>query len=332
MEHGMLEEGKKNDRIHFKPAWWLKNKHLQTLFPVLFPHKTNLLLIREDFHLPDGDILQLDWTTNKQENKPLIVLLHGLEGSSSSPYIQRMMKSALKYGLRAVCMHFRGCGGIPNKLSRAYHAGETEDLSFFLNYLTQKMGIIDKIFIAGFSLGGNVLLKWLGENPNNKIITSAAAASVPFDLANSADCMDQGVSKIYQWWLLKCLKESILRKGNFESIGIKENEIENLKNFWEFDDKITAKIHGFLNANDYYLKSSSRQFLSKIKTPTLIIHSLDDPFMSPSCIPNKDELSISTEFELSKNGGHIGFVSGAIPFFPQYWLEKKILNYFLNFH
>lgn len=287
----MLGENKKNVRIHFKPAWWLKNRHLQTLFPVLFPLKIKLQLIREDFNLPDGDVLQLDWTVNKKENKPLVILLHGLEGSSSSPYIQRMMKTALEKGFRAVCMNFRGCAGTPNKLLRAYHAGETEDLNLFLNYLTQKIGMNEKIFIAGFSLGGNVLLKWLGENQNNKIVTSAAAVSVPFDLTNFADCMNQGVSKIYQWWLLRCLKESILKKKNFENVGIKKQEIKSLKNFWEFDDKITVKIHGFLNVNDYYLKSSSRQFLANIKTPTLIIHSLDDPFLSPSCIPKNEELS-----------------------------------------
>ena len=326
----MLGYNQKNDSIHFKPAWWLKNKHLQTLFPVFFPNKANLHLIREDFHLPDADILQIDWTLNKKENKPLIILLHGLEGSSSSPYIQRMMKKAMENGFRAVCMHFRGCAGIPNKHSRAYHAGETEDLNSFLNYLIHKHEIKNKIFIAGFSLGGNVLLKWLGENPNNKIISSAAVASVPFDLANSADSMNQGISKIYQWWLLRCLKESILKKGNYEKIGIKKQEIMHLKNFWEFDDKITAKIHGFLNVNDYYIKSSSRQFLSDIKTPTLIIHSIDDPFMSPSCIPKKEELSISIKFELTQYGGHIGFVSGFFPFIPNYWLEKRILKYFLE--
>ncbi len=327
----MLVGSQKNDSIHFKLAWWLKNKHLQTLFPVLYPYKIKLKLIREDFHLPDGDVLQLDWTANKNEKKSLIVLLHGLEGSSSSPYIQRMMKRALDKDFRAVCMHFRGCGGTPNKLLRAYHAGETGDLNLFLNYLIQKLEINSKIFIVGFSLGGNVLLKWLGENPSNKIVISAAVASVPFDLANSADCMNQGVSKIYQWWLLRCLKESILKKGGFENIGINKIEIESLKNFWEFDDKITAKIHGFLNVNDYYMKSSSRQFLANIKIPTLIIHSIDDPFMSPSCIPKNEELSISTKIELTQNGGHIGFVSGIIPFFPEFWLEKRILNYFLDF-
>lgn len=320
-----------NNKIHFKPAWWARNNHIQTLYPVFFPKKLNLTLNRENLELPDGDFIQIDWTENKEEKKPIIILLHGLEGSSSSTYIQRLMKKATENNYRAVCMHFRGCGGVPNKFERAYHAGETEDLNYFIHYVTEKLGNSQKIFIAGFSLGGNVLLKWLGENPSNKIIHSAVAASVPFELANSADTMNKGFSKIYQWWLLKSLKDSFLKKSNSIGVKVDKAEIERLKNFWEFDDKVTAKIHGFQNVNEYYSKSSSRQFLQKITTPTLIIHAKDDPFMSPSCIPNKDELSSSILFDLTEKGGHIGFISGSIPFVPKYWLEDRILSFFNEF-
>jgi predicted alpha/beta-fold hydrolase len=317
----------KNKESHFKPAWWLKNNHLQTLFPVLFSSKKQVSLFREDFYLPDGDLLQLDWSENYiKNNKPILVLLHGLEGSSSSPYIQRTMQSAFKLGFIAVCMHFRGCGGLPNKLPRAYHAGETEDLNFFLKSLIQNSDM-KQIYVVGFSLGGNVLLKWLGENPDNKIVKSAVAVSVPFELSNSASKMNKGVSKFYQWWLIKSLKESILNKNQFQTLGMSKEDIHNLKNFWEFDDKITAKLHGFKDVQDYYKKSSSRQFLKKIKTPTLIIHSQDDPFMTSSCIPKKEELSNSIHLEVTDRGGHIGFITGNIPFCPHYWLEERVLKY-----
>ncbi|WP_397600099.1 hydrolase [Silvanigrella sp.] len=317
-----------NTANNFRPAWWAKNKHIQTLFPVFFPKKLKLPLYRENITLPDGDFIQVDWIINKLEKKPLLILLHGLEGSSSSPYIQRLMKKAQECNYRAVCMHFRGCAGLPNKYERAYHAGDTEDLNYFIHHIKNKWNITENIFIAGFSLGGSVLLKWLDENPENNLIKSAAATSVPFELATTADTMNKGFSRIYQWWLLKSLKDSFIKKSNTIGVCIDESAIKSLKNFWEFDDKVTAKIHGFKNVNDYYAKSSPRQFLSKIKTPTLIIHSKDDPFMTPTCIPNMNELSNSITFELTEKGGHVGFVSGSIPFFPNYWLEDRILNYF----
>ncbi|APJ02833.1 hydrolase [Silvanigrella aquatica] len=319
-----------NCNYQFRPAWWLKNKHLQTLYPVFFSNKNKINLISETLILPDGDTLLLDWSENKnQTDKPLLVLLHGLEGSSSSPYIQRLMKQALNLDFRSVCMHFRGCGGVINQQVKSYHAGETEDFKFFLKYLAQKSNF-NFVYAVGFSLGGNVLLKYLGENPSSTFIKSAVAVSVPFELADSAESMNKGVSKLYQWWLLRCLKESLIEKGNLEKIGISKAELLGMKNFWEFDDKVTAKINGFINVHDYYKKSSSRQFLNNITTPTLIIHSCDDPFMSPSCIPKPEEISRQVQLELNSNGGHIGFISGKIPFFPEYWLENRIMKYFLK--
>ncbi|BBH52016.1 hydrolase [Fluviispira sanaruensis] len=307
----------------------MRNRHLQTLFPALFSCQKNLLLNRETIYLPDHDFIEVDWTANKQEDKPLILLLHGLEGSSNSSYIRRTMQKAIDSGFRAVCMHFRGCSGVQNKLRRAYHAGETEDLNFFINYLRQKEKIKSQVFIVGFSLGGNVLLKWLSENNENEFISSAVAVSVPFELENSAQKMNKGFSRLYQWWLLKSLKNNLLKNNRYKDFNLSKEEIVSIKNFWEFDDKITARIHGFKGAKDYYNKSSSRQYLSLIKHNTLIIHSLDDPFMSAACVPHQTELSQSIQLELTSHGGHVGFISWHSLLIPMYWLEARIIKFCL---
>ncbi|WP_338636703.1 hydrolase [Spirobacillus cienkowskii] len=315
---------------HFKPAWWLNNKHLQTLFPVLLPQKLNLNLVREFLELPDGDFLVLDWTSNKQENLPLIVVLHGLEGSSDSYYIKRIMSAAQKNNFRAVCMHFRGCPNFNKKIKilKTYHAGQTADVQFFLNFLIKKLKISQPIFAVGFSLGANVLLKLLGEYKEEIFIKAAVAVSVPFDLSLSADRMNTGFSKIYQWWLLRSLKKKLKLNNIFKDLEISELELKKIKSFWQFDDKVTAKLNGFINVHDYYKKSSSKQYLKFIKTSTLIIHSIDDPFLYPQGIPNVNDVSASVELEITSAGGHVGFVTGNIPFFPKFWLEQRIVQYF----
>ncbi|WP_186645428.1 YheT family hydrolase [Fluviispira vulneris] len=242
----------------------MKNRHLQTLFPALSPCQKKLFLKRETIYLPDQDFIEVDWTVNKQEDKPLVILLHGLEGSSNSSYIRRTMQKAIDSGFRAVCMHFRGCSGVQNKMRRVYHAGETEDLNFFINYLKQKEKIKSQVFIVGFSLGGNVLLKWLSENNENNFISSAVAVSVPFELENSAQKMNNGFSRIYQWWLLKSLKNNLLKNDRYKDFNLTKNEIVAIKNFWEFDDKITARIHGFKGAQDNIYLLSNIKHLSFI--------------------------------------------------------------------
>jgi predicted alpha/beta-fold hydrolase len=314
---------------HFKPAWWLNNKHLQTLFSALLPQKLNLNLVREILEMPDGDSLVIDWTSNKQENLPLIVVLHGLEGSSESYYIKRIMNAAQKNNFRAVCMHFRGCPKFNKKIKtlKTYHAGQTDDLQFFLNFLIKKIKISQPIFAVGFSLGANVLLKLLGECKEEIFIKSAVAVSVPFDLSLSADRMNIGFSKIYQWWLLRSLKQKLKLNNIFKDLEISELELKKIKNFWQFDDKVTARLNGFTNVHDYYKKSSSKQYLKFIKTSTLIIHSFDDPFLFPQGIPDVNDVSASVKLQITSAGGHVGFVSGNIPFFPKFWLEQRIIQY-----
>jgi uncharacterized protein len=317
----------------FKPAWWLKNRHLQTIFPVFFRRKMKISLLREKFTLSDDDDLIVDWTENRFENKNILVLLHGLEGSSNSPYIKGMMQKAVHHGFRAVCMHFRSCENFSQKkpLKKAYHAGETQDLDEFLKKLFLETPQNICIFIVGYSLGGNVLLKWLGETGYEPRIKAAIAVSVPFDLAQASIQLNHGFSKFYQWKLLRSLKKMMWEKFENHSILSNQKNLDKIQSLFEFDDKITAPMHGFLNAKDYYLKSSSLQYWKKIKNQTLIIHAADDPFFLPIKMPQVSEMSACLQLEISPEGGHVGFIEGNVPFFPKFYLERRVMDYFLSF-
>lgn len=303
----------------FKPAWWCRGPHLQTLWPVLFRPRSRLSLRSERLLLPDGDFVDLDWSG--QDGAPIVILLHGLEGGRRSHYARGMLQALPQAGLRAVLMHFRGCSGEPNRLARAYHSGDTGDLDFLIATLRQREPQTP-LLAVGFSLGGNVLLKWLGEQGARAVLSGAVAVSVPFLLHAATIHMNQGFSRFYQWWLVRHLRRSYLRKrlaGRLPARAVRA-----LRTFYAFDDRITAPLHGFEGAMHYYTASSSRQYLPYIRTPTLILQAADDPFMPPGVIPAAEELSTSTRLEVYPQGGHVGFVAGYFPWRPQYWLEQRI--------
>ncbi len=228
-------------------------------------------------------------------------------------------------------MHFRGCTGKDNRLPRSYHSGDSGDALEFIQSVKEEYSH-SKIYAVGYSLGANMLLKLLGENPKKSLLEKAVAVSPPMRLDICALAMDKGLSKYYQHRLLKDLKSALDKKYDKHDmealIHLKRQDIEKIKNFEEFDGSYTAPIHGFNSAQDYYTKCSSRQFLKSITTPTLIIHSKDDPFMSEDVIPKKEELSSSVELQLLDKGGHVGFISGNC-FSPIYWLEKRIVTFLL---
>ena len=306
----------------FRPAWWLPNAHLQTLWPTLFRRGLKAALRRERLELPDGDFLDLDWTAG--DTGPIVVVLHGLEGSSRSPYAQGILSALHEGGWRAVLMHFRGCSGEPNRLTRWYHSGETSDLALVVEWLRQRRAPLAAV---GFSLGGNVLLKWLGERGEQAPLAAAVAVSVPFDLKQCAIRLETSFSRLYQWKLLRSLQRNIRRKFSLLPCPVALADLRRAKTFREFDDLITAPLHGFVSADDYYARSSSRQYLKGIRIPTLILHALDDPFMTPDAVPRASELSPSVTLELSVRGGHVGFVEGTWPWTPNYWLEHRIPRY-----
>ena len=227
-------------------------------------------------------------------------------------------------------MHYRGTSGKENNLARSYHSGDSADAFAYISDLKQRYEEA-KLFAVGYSLGANMLLKLLGEYGDLSLLEAAVAISAPMRLDICADTMNKGFSKFYQKILLKELIKSLDKKydkHNMKSlINLKREEIKNLKTFWDFDGAYTAPIHGFASAHDYYTKSSAKQFLKDIKTPTLIIHALDDPFMTAYVLPQESEISKNVNLEISEHGGHVGFIGGSF-FKPEYWLEKRIVEYF----
>lgn len=316
-----------SDNTKFKPAWWLPNSHLQTIWPALLrPNSKELPVERERFTLYDGDFIDLDWI-GREEKGPLILMLHGFEGSIASHYAQGMLDTFYKNGWRCVFMHFRGCSGEPNRLPRGYHSGETRDLQFVVDELRRREPDT-QIGAIGYSLGGNVLLKWLGETSGHNPLHAAIAVSVPYDLHKAAARIQRGFSRFYQWYFLRCLRHRLSYKYTVHPCSINANTLHDIHSIHDFDNKVTAPLHGFRDADDYYTTSSSRQYLKTIKVPTLLLHAKDDPFMTEDVIPEQDELSNSVELEVTDTGGHVGFVSGRYPWRPEYWLDQRTSLFF----
>lgn len=306
----------------FKPAWWLPGPHAQTLFPVLARRRLGLSTQAERLELPDGDFLDLNWALDAPSQAPLVLLLHGLEGSLRSHYAAGLMQCLNRAGLRAVLMHFRGCSGEPNRLPRSYHSGETTDLDYVLKVFREREAHTPMAAV-GFSLGGNVLLKWLGETGDRAGLEAAVAVSVPFSLAIAADRLDRGISRLYQAYLLQKLHRSLRTKQARMELPVQQTSVSQLDSFRRFDDAVTAPLHGFTGVDDYYARASSKAYLSRIVCPTLILQALDDPFMTAAVLPAVAELSPAVCLELSPTGGHVGFISGPLGR-PEYWLEQRI--------
>ncbi|VAW99932.1 Hydrolase, alpha/beta fold family functionally coupled to Phosphoribulokinase [hydrothermal vent metagenome] len=313
-------------RSTFKPAWWLRSAHAQTIWSSFVRRKPRLNIDWQRVELPDGDFIDLAWSGPKQGKT--VLLLHGLEGSVSSVYASGLMVELNRRGYRACLMHFRGCSDQPNRLPLWYHSGQSEDPQHILKFLRDQMDI-DVYAAVGFSLGGNVLLKWLGEQGAAMPIQRAAVMSVPFRLAHAAQRMDTGFSRLYQWHLVSSMRHKY--KNKFTRIASPlDVDISTLDTFWQFDDQITAPLHGFKDVHDYYARASSRPFIPRIRVPTLILHSSDDPFMYSHTPPRSDELPDNVCLELTEHGGHVGFISGRVPGLAHYWGERRLLEWIDN--
>ena len=290
-------------------------------------------MVNEDFILDDGDFVECVWKTEKpKDERPIVVLFHGLAGSVASPYIVGLMNALELKGYASVLMHFRGCGRKENNLPRAYHSGDTADAKSFIKHL-HKTYPNNSLHAVGFSIGGNMLLKLLGEWGDKTLLSSAVSISAPMQLSICADTIEKGFSKNYQSYLLKPLKTSLLKKyKRFDMqkhLGIDERRVEQISTIREFDELYTAKMHGFDSWEDYYEQCSAKQFLSNIQTKTLIIHALDDPFMTSEILPNADEVSGFVTLDVTRHGGHVGFVGGTFKK-PTYWLDKRVVAFLFN--
>lgn len=317
----------------FKAAWWLKNAHFQTIYPTLTRRLKTAVSFNERLELPDGDFVDLAWATKElPPESPLVIILHGLGGNVNSTYISGLFSALNKAGFRALLMHFRGASHEPNRLARAYHAGDSDDFSYLLEVLNEREPHTKKAAI-GISLGGNVLLKWLGETPNQTLIQTAIAISPPFQLALLADKLNRGFGRVYQAHLLNRVRGVHLKKRDAYpgKYPYTQAELNALKTFWDFDNHVTAPLHAFTDVHSYYKEVSSKQYLKRINTPTLIIHALDDPFIPVQAVPLLDDLSSSVTLELSQTGGHVGFIRGNVPGKPIYWLDERIPNYLKHF-
>ena len=301
---------------NFQPAWWLPGPHAQTLWPRLAPVPPCPPTRRERLELPDGDFVDLDWTLGNAG--PLVCVFHGLAGSLASPYARGILTALHHAGMRAVFMHFRGCSGVPNRLPRAYHSGETGDIDFLVQTLgnrgEQVLGAI------GFSLGANALLKYVGEQGAACPLRAAVAVSPPLVLQVGANTLRTGFARVYQNYLLGQLKASAQAKAALHpNCGVDWHKVQQASDFWQFDDAFTAPLHGFRDVDHYYAASSSRQFLRHVAVPTLIIHTKDDPFWTPAVLPAPEELAPEVTLELSDRGGHVGFVQGD----GRCWVDRR---------
>lgn len=310
----------------FRPSRWLANRHVQTLLPALgvVPNPRPAFR-REIVPLPDGDSLAADWldVAAPDANAPLLVVLHGLEGSSDSSYARDLCDAAANSGWPSVVMHFRDCGDHRNRLSRRYHAGETGDIERFLEHARGRhpgRGLL----MAGYSLGGNALLKYLGENGDAAPVQAAIAVSVPFELQKASEAISKGFSRFYRWHLMRNMKRALRRKFPPDTDLFDYEAAMAARDFETFDDLVTAPLHGFRDVRHYYESQSCRQYLERIAVPTLIIHALDDPFMSLDMIPEAWELSPSVALELPARGGHVGFIDGP-PWALRPWLPGRMM-------
>ncbi len=304
----------------FAPAWWLPGPHLQTVWPAFCRPACPVSLTRERLELPDGDFIDIDWAGDAG---PVVVVLHGLQGSSRSPHVRGLLRSLARRGWRSAVIHFRGCGGEANRLPRTYHSGDTGDVGHVLSHLRERHPSTP-FAAVGYSLGGNVLLKWLAERGPGAEVAAAVAVSVPFLLARAADRLDRGFSRMYGRHFIADLHRTITEKFRHRPGPLDLDAVRRARTFRSFDDRVTAPLHGFRDAAHYYEEASCRQYLRGVARPTLILHALDDPFMTRDVVPRRDELSSSIRLELSGAGGHVGFVEGGAPWTARYWLEERI--------
>ena len=314
---------------HFPTPLWAKNPHVQTILPTVLP-APSITLRRERVELADGDFIDLDWADTGEQPSRILIAFHGLEGGSGSHYMKRLINMCIERKMCSVVFHHRSCSGENNRLARSYHSGETDDMQSILLHLRSHFpnSHIDAI---GYSLGGNALAKYLGEQQEASLVSRAVIVSAPLLLSSCAKRLEGGFSNLYQRHLIKKLQrktaDKLANPKLRDAIPIDSDKLRQLNTFYEFDDKVTAPLHNFTDVHDYYAQCSGLQFLSSITIPTLIIHAADDPFMTDAVIPGSEQLSEHVTYELYPHGGHVGFISGGTPLRPKFFLEERIADY-----
>ncbi len=292
----------------YKPPFLFKNGHFSTIYSSKLRVTPRVKQIRERLTLNDGDFIDLDWSYSKKTSKKLIVLLHGLEGNAQRTYIIGAASHSNNSGWDTVAVNFRGCSGEPNKLFRSYTAGTTGDLEEVITHILEK-DCYEKIVLNGFSLGGNMMLKYLGERPSiPKEIKKGVAVSTPLSLEKSLYELNKRHNFIYSTYFLIGLKKSYKEKVKLFPEQASREDLKKIKSLLDFDNVYTSKAHGFEDAYDYYEKNSSLPFLPKIKIPVLLLQAQNDSFLSPLCFPVElAKIQNNIFLEIPKYGGHVGF-------------------------
>ncbi|TSA48911.1 MAG: alpha/beta fold hydrolase [Nitrosomonadales bacterium] len=312
----------------YRAPFWLPGGHLQTLYPALWMSLPHVAYRRERWDTPDGDFIEMDWLGGAgNAATPLVVLFHGLEGGSGSHYALRLMDALQRKNWRGVVVHFRGCGGNPNRLARAYHSGDSAEIGWILRrlYILSQPSLL---FVTGVSLGGNALLKWLGEEGAAAgIVAKAAAISAPFDLPASGAALGRGLNRLYAANFLKTLKPKALEKISRHGLSFDDASIGQARTLRRYDDLFTAPLHGFAGVGDYWSRAASKPYLKQIAIPTLLLNARNDPFMPATALPRPDEVPDNVTLEFSDQGGHAGFVSGKMADQSD-WLPQRILTFF----
>ena len=315
----------------FTPFQWLPGANGQSIGAALLRSKQGITFHRQRLTTPDDDFIDLDFSHVTGADSaitaatPLVLLIHGLEGSAQSRYMLETCRQLAQRGIRAVGINFRSCSGEMNRQARLYHSGETSDLHLVINWLRQQYPE-SPLATVGFSLGGNILLKYLGEQGEaaHNNLFAAVAVSPPFDLASGDRAMSQGWGKLYTRMFLRRLWRKIHLKYDLLQDKIDVPRALNARTFREFDDAATAPLHGFTSATDYYTQSSCGQFLPEIRLRTFILRALDDPFFGNSPIPHHsiaDNNAITAHF--TANGGHVGFMTDT----REFWAEQQAANF-----
>jgi predicted alpha/beta-fold hydrolase len=314
----------------FWPAWWCRNGHLQTIWGPLF-RRSRLRLRRERITTDDGDFVDLDWADGPP-GAPVLLALHGLEGSARSHYVGGLFHQVRARGWRGAALHFRSCSGEPNRLPRFYHSGDTADFDAVLRRLVEREPGV-RLGVVGVSLGGNVLVKWLGERgpaaPGQ--LLAAVGISVPFDLAASARTLDRGLHRlIYARNFLRTMRQKVAEKARRHPGFVDTARVRRARTFAEYDRLVTAPLHGFADEVDYWVRASSGPYLPRVARPLLLLSARDDPLVPATALPEPAALPACVRAEFLPRGGHAGFVDGP-PWRPASWAERRAVAFLAGF-
>lgn len=310
--------------VTYTVPFWYGNAHIQTMVPSLFRRVPIEKPGRTRFELGDGDFVDFDLYNTGSSH--LVILSHGLEGSSHRAYILGMVKTLTVHGFDCLAWNFRGCSGEINRLERWYHSGDVGDLEQLVKYAFQNLGY-RSVSLIGFSMGGNITLRFLADSSWGKKITSAVTFSVPCDLQSSAERLAMPQNRIYMLWFLKSLLPKVREKAKRHPHYLSTVDVRRIRTFYDFDNMVTAPLHGFRDAFDYWTRCSSKPIIEEIRVPTLLVNARNDPFLAPECFPEQQAArSRYVHLETPAHGGHVGF-AGVSSRESRYWSEQRALEF-----